>query len=100
EAVRAQERATADRDRARRQARRRRVLKFKTAVPTPPRRQPRFGRLPVRAKLGLALGWLLAQFVAWQLVSHPGPRLGIAIVSLFALPLVVVVLFNPARRYR
>ncbi len=76
------------------------MQKVKAAVPVPAQRPRRFGALPARARLGLALGWLLVQFVAWQVVHETGPRIGVAILTLFALPLLVVVLYNPARRYR
>ena len=100
EAARAAQREQAERQRAKAHARQRRVTRLKLAVPTPgpSRRRPR--ALPTRVKLGLALGWLLVQVLAWQVIDEAGPRVGFAIVTAFAVPLIVVLVYNPARRYR
>ena len=38
----------------------------------------------------LAFGWLVVQWVVWQVVADFRSRLGLALVSLLALPLLVV----------
>jgi hypothetical protein len=43
-------------------------------------------------QLGLAFGWLVAQWVFWQVVADTRTRIGLALISLLALPLLVVLL--------
>ncbi len=89
EAERAREREKAARSRARRQ-------KVGALVPELPRRRPpRYGAMPVRRRLGLALGWLGVQFVGWQLLDTSPQRLGLALLSALALPLVVTLYLSP-----
>ena len=68
-------------------------------APTAPvrklKRQRRYGALPVRLQLGLALGYFLVQFVGWQVLSRPSQRLGLALLSLLLLPLAVVLTRPP-----
>ena len=91
-AVREAERA-AERERAaKKRARTERLASLKPALPELPRRQRRYGALPLRLKLGLAFGWLVVQWVFWQLVTNNETRVGLALVSLLALPLLVVLL--------
>jgi hypothetical protein len=56
------------------------------------RRRRRYGALPLRVQLGLAFGWLVAQWVFWQVVADTRTRIGLALISLLALPLLVVLL--------
>jgi hypothetical protein len=96
EAARAAEREQAARTRARRH----RLRRLRPALPTLPsrRRRPRrYGALPTRLRLGLAFGWLVVQWVCWQLTADPRTRLGLALVSLLALPLLVVLVRTPSR---
>jgi hypothetical protein len=88
EAARAAERAKA----AKAQARQQRLAALKPSLPTVPRRRRRYGAMAVRLQLGLAAGWLLAQWVFWQVTADTRSRIGLAIVSLFVLPLLVVLL--------
>ncbi|MCU1674753.1 MAG: hypothetical protein JWN77_2866 [Frankiales bacterium] len=85
-AVRVAEREKAAKARARQE----RLAALKPTVPTIPKRQRRYGAMPVRQQLGLAAGWFAAQWVFWQLTGDTRSRLGLALVSLLALPLVVV----------
>lgn len=94
EAQRAAERAAADRKRAR-QAR---LDALKPSLPELPRRRRRYGALPLRVVLGLAFGWLVAQWVFWQVVSDVRTRIGLAVISVFALPIVVVLMPVRGRR--
>ena len=61
-------------------------------------RQRRFPPLPWQLKLALALGWLAVQVVVFFTIESIGTRIAIAIISLFALPLLVVILRDPSRR--
>jgi hypothetical protein len=54
--------------------------------------------MPLRVQLGLAFGWVVAQWVFWQLVADPRTRLGLALISLLALPLVVVLFPTRGKR--
>ncbi len=94
EAQRAAERAQAERKRAR-QAR---LAALKPSLPEIPRRRRRYGALPLRVVLGLAFGWLVTQWVFWQVVSDMRTRIGLAVVSVLALPIVVVLLPTRGRR--
>jgi Flp pilus assembly protein TadB len=88
EAERAAERARAQK----KQARQARLEALKPSLPELPRRRRRYGALPLRVVLGLAFGWLVTQWVFWQVVSDVRPRIGLALVSLLALPVVVVLM--------
>jgi Flp pilus assembly protein TadB len=77
---------------ARQRARRERLEGLKPSLPELPRRRRRYGALPLRVELGLAFGWLVAQWVFWQVVSDVRTRIGLALISLLALPLIVVLL--------
>ncbi|MCU1591318.1 MAG: hypothetical protein JWP11_2574 [Frankiales bacterium] len=91
-AVREAERA-AERERAaKKRARQQRLSALRPALPELPRRRRRYGALPLRVVLGLAFGWLVTQWVFWQVVTDPKTRLGLALISVLALPLVVVLL--------
>ena len=61
-------------------------------------RQRRFPKLPWQLKLALALGWLLVQVIVWITIDSVGTRIALAIISLFALPLLVVLVRDPSRR--
>jgi hypothetical protein len=83
----------AERERAaRKRARQERLDALKPGLPVLRRRTRRYGALPLRVTLGLAFGWLVAQWVFWQVVADVRTRLGLALVSLLALPLVVVLM--------
>jgi hypothetical protein len=92
EAARAAERERAERKRLRTE----RINALRPTLPELPparlRRRRRYGALPLRVRLGLAFGWLVAQWVFWQIVSDTRTRVGLALVSLLALPLLVVLL--------
>jgi hypothetical protein len=89
-------RAAAERERRERKAQRRAAVAAK--VPTlPPKRRKRFGALPTRTRVGLAVGWLAVQAFAWMTVADGRTRFGIALISLAALPLVVVLTRDPRR---
>ena len=75
---------------AKARARKERLDALKPSLPSLPRRRRRYGALPTRTLLGLAFGWLVAQWVFWQVVADTRSRLGLALVSLLALPLLVV----------
>jgi hypothetical protein len=98
DAARAAEREEAERRRAR--AERLRALKPTLPdLPAARRRGPRrYGALPLRVQLGLAFGWLVAQWVFWQVVADTRTRIGLALISLLALPLLVVLLPMKGRR--
>jgi hypothetical protein len=61
-------------------------------------RQRRFPPLPIWLKLSLAFGWLAVQVLIWFTVESIGTRIALAIISLFALPLIVVLVRDPSRR--
>lgn len=92
EAAREAERQKAAKVRARQE----RLAALKPTLPTLPRRRRRYGSLPLKVILGLAFGWLVTQWVLWQVFFDTRSRLGLAVISLFALPLVVV-LVQPRR---
>jgi hypothetical protein len=54
--------------------------------------------MPLRLRLGLAFGWLVAQWLFWQLVADNRTRIGLAIVSLLALPILVVLIPSKGKR--
>ena len=104
EAAKAAEREKAARKRERRQQLERAATTTKAAV-TPPKREPvyrqrRYPPLPRGLKIALAVFWLLVQVAAYIGLDRWGPRLAVLIVSTFALPLLVVLLRDPARRPR
>ena len=92
EAAREAERQKAAKARARQE----RLAALKPTLPALPRRRRRYGSLPVKVIFGLAFGWLVTQWVLWQVFFDARSRLGLAVISLFALPLVVV-LVQPRR---
>ena len=61
-------------------------------------RQRRFPKLPWQLKLGLLLGWIAVQVVVFFTVNSVGTRIALAIISLFAVPLLVVLVRDPSRR--
>ena len=61
-------------------------------------RQRRFPPLPIWLKLTLLLGWLAVQVPIWLYVGALGTRIALSIISLMALPLIVVLVWNPSRR--
>jgi hypothetical protein len=61
-------------------------------------RQRRYPPLPMRLKVLLAVLWLAVQVAAFLLLPNWGQRLAVLIVSTFALPLIVVIVRDPARR--
>ncbi|MDP3712219.1 MAG: hypothetical protein Q8R60_07025 [Mycobacteriales bacterium] len=77
-----------------------RVEKLKPTIPPRPPKQKRFGALPTRVRLSLAVGWLATQFLVWQVFPETRTRIGFAIMSLAALPLVVVLTRDTATRRR
>ncbi len=94
QAARAEEVARAAKARERRQ----RVQRLKPSLPDRRPRQRRFGALPTRVRLALLFGWLGVQLLSFQVFSDPRTRFGMALVSLAALPLVVVITRDPRRR--
>ncbi len=107
------QRARATREAQQQAAARARAAQRKQAGPQPARpaapavkkrgkqpvyRQRRFPKLPWQLKLALALGWLAVQVAVFFTVESVGTRIALAIISLFALPLLVVVLRDPSRR--
>ncbi len=98
-------RARAVREEAREQERQRaakarsrqaKLAALKPTLPSIPRRRRRYGSLPTKVLLGLAFGWLLTQWLVWQLFFDTRSRVGLALITLLALPLVVV-LVQPRR---
>ncbi len=63
-------------------------------------RQRKNPPLPLVFKVVLALGWLAVNALVWYLVDDAAFRVGVAIVTLFAVPLIVVLAYNPSRRRR
>jgi Flp pilus assembly protein TadB len=97
-AAREAERA-AERERAaKKRARHERLESLRPSLPGLPRRRRRYGALPLRVVLGLAFGWLVTQWVFWQVVADVRTRVGLALVSVLAVPLVVVLLPMKGRR--
>lgn len=92
--ARAEEKAAAAKAAARTAARQERLAALKPSLPTVPRRRKRYGALPTQYLLSLAFGYLVTQWLFWQLVADARSRFGLALVSVLALPLVVV-LFKP-----
>lgn len=64
------------------------------------RRPRRFGAMPVRLRIGLALGWFAVQLLVAQFVPDRPLRIGIALATLLFLPVVVVLVRDPRRRSR
>ena len=81
---------------AKARARQAKLAALKPTLPAMPRRRRRYGSLPTKVLLGLAFGWLVTQWVLWQLFLDTRSRVGLALITLFALPLVVV-LVQPRR---
>jgi hypothetical protein len=109
------QRARAAREASQQAAARARAAERKTRAPQPARpagrtrpasrpgkqpvyRQRRFPKLPWQLKLALVLGWLAVQVVVSFTVNSVGTRIALAIISLFALPLIVVLVRDPSRR--
>jgi hypothetical protein len=97
-ALREAQRAAERERRAKALARRQRLESLKPSLPSLPRRRRRYGALPTRVVLGLAFGWLITQWVFWQVVADTRARIGLALVSLLALPLLVVLLPSKGSR--
>ena len=97
-AAREAERAAEREKAARKRARQARLEALKPSLPGLPRRRRRYGALPLRVVLGLAFGFLVAQWVFWQVVTDVRTRIGLALVSVLALPLVVVLMPTKGRR--
>ena len=107
------QRARATREAQSQAAARQRAAQRKLAGPQPARpasapakkrgkepvyRQRRFPPLPWQLKLALAIGWLLVQVLVFLTIESMGTRIALAIISLFAVPLLVVILRDPSRR--
>ena len=88
EAARAQERAKTARARERRQ-------KVAALKPPLPKRPPRYGAMPLKTRLALGFGFLVVQFVGWQVLTGATQRVGLFLLSLLALPLVITLYFSP-----
>ena len=97
-AVREAERAAELERKAKQRARQERLASLKPVLPELPRRRRRYGAMPVRQQLGLAFGWVVAQWVFWQLTADTRTRIGLALISLLALPLLVVLLPTRGKR--
>ena len=82
---------------ARARARQERLRSLRPGPLTLPRRPRRYGALSVRLRLGLIFGWLAVQWVLWQLVPDPRSRIGLAVITLFALPVLVVLIRTPPK---
>jgi hypothetical protein len=91
-AAREAERAAAAERRAKQEARQQRLAGLKPSLPELPRRRRRYGAMPLRLQLGLAFGWVVAQWVFWQVTVDTRTRIGLALISLLALPVLVVLL--------
>ena len=89
ERARAAEQARTARSRARRQQ----VAALRPPVPS--RRAPRYGAMPLRTRLALGFGFLVVQFVGWQVLGGTTQRVGLFLLSLLALPLVITLYFSP-----
>ena len=63
-------------------------------------RQRRFPPLPWQLKLLLALGWLTVLALSLYLIPRWSGRLGMMVITTFALPLIVVIVRDPSRRTR
>lgn len=70
---------------------------LRPSLPPLPRRRRRYGAMSMRLELGLVFGWLVVQWLAWQVFLDTRARIGIALVSLFAVPIVVVLTRTPPR---
>ena len=93
EAARLAEREQAARTRGRQE----KLRALRPSLPTLQRRPRRYGAMSLRLRLGLAFGWLVAQWVLWQLFADARTRLGLAVITLLALPVLVVLIRTPPR---
>jgi hypothetical protein len=91
------ERAREVERRAKERARQARLQSLKPTLPPVPRRRRRYGAMPLKLQLGLAFGWLVAQWVIWQLVADTRSRVALGVVGLLALPVVAVLVRTPPR---
>ena len=96
-AAREAERAREKEKAAKARARKERIDSLKPSLPTLPKRRRRYGAMALKLRLGLAFGWLVVQWLAWQMTLDTSARVGIALLSLFALPIVVVLTRTPPR---
>ncbi len=99
------ERAKARAKAARQADRREKVARLTPPVPEIPKRQPvyrqrRFPPLPVRLKVALALFWLAGAALILFLAPTWTGRFGLLVVLTMTLPLIVVILRDPTRRFR
>lgn len=97
-AVREAERETERLRAAKQRARQERLASLRPVFPELPQRRRRYGAMPLRLQLGLAFGWLVAQWVFWQVVTDMRTRIGLALMSVLALPLLVVLLPSRGKR--
>ena len=82
---------------AKARARQERLRSLKPPRPQLKPRKRRYGAMPLRLQLGLVFGYLVVQWLAWQVFFDARARVGIAIVSLFAIPLIVVLTRTPPK---
>ena len=83
--------------RAKARARQQRLDALKPKLPALPRRRRRYGAPSSRLILGLVFGWLLVQWLVWQIAGDLRTQIGMGIVSLFALPVVAVLVRTPPK---
>lgn len=93
EAARLAEREQAARSRVRQE----KLRGLRPHLPSLQRRPRRYGAMPLRLRFGLAFGWLVAQWVLWQLFTDARTRLGLGMITLLALPVLVVLMRTPPR---
>ena len=82
-----------------------RKAKLEKMTPQVPKRQPvyrqrRFARLPVALKAFLAVFWLVAVALILLFVPTWTARIGFIAIATMLLPLIVVIVRDPTRRYR
>ena len=99
------ERAKARAKAARQAERREKVARLTPSVPEVPKRQPvyrqrRFAPLPTRMKVALALFWVACAALILYLAPTWTGRFGLLVVLTMTIPLIVVIVRNPSRRYR